>query len=204
MKNRYKVLVTLIIFLSLSCYVPTSLAWDDCPFGIDGDSFPGLCGRYIDTNDDNICDRSQEEPSTMNTSPSSESAINAENQSNTAQIFHGKSLLENENILYLIISFLIVLFLAIDSYILGKKNRNTKIKIRILWNIFLLIVFIPSAITGILIILFPNFPSLLTLDANFIKLHTISSFFFMWISAYHIIWHTSYYLKSARNLLKQT
>ena len=114
----------------------------------------------------------------------------------------GKPLLENDNVLYLLISFFITFFLAIDSYFLSKKNKKLKFKIRILWNIALLIVFIPSAITGILIILFPNFPVLLTLDANFIKLHTISSFFFMWISAYHIIWHTSYYVKSAKNLMK--
>jgi hypothetical protein len=31
----------------------------DCPFGKTNDEFPGDCGRYIDNNQDNICDHSQ-------------------------------------------------------------------------------------------------------------------------------------------------
>jgi NapH/MauN family ferredoxin-type protein len=31
----------------------------DCPFGKTNDEFPGDCGRYIDDNQDNICDHSQ-------------------------------------------------------------------------------------------------------------------------------------------------
>lgn len=32
----------------------------DCPFGLTDDPAPGQCGRYVDANGDNICDRSQE------------------------------------------------------------------------------------------------------------------------------------------------
>jgi len=198
-RSTFLIIITLLI---ISTSFPITIAWDDCPFGIGNDPFPGLCGRYVDTNEDGICDRSQEEPESLETSLPSESSDTTENQSLIFQASAGKPLLENDNVLYLLISFFITFFLAIDSYFLSKKNKKLKFKIRILWNIALLIVFIPSAITGILIILFPNFPVLLTLDANFIKLHTISSFFFMWISAYHIIWHTSYYIKSAKNLMK--
>ena len=31
----------------------------DCPFGMINDSYPGSCGRYVDRNNDDICDLSQ-------------------------------------------------------------------------------------------------------------------------------------------------
>jgi len=31
----------------------------DCPFGMINDTYPGQCGRYVDRNNDNICDLSQ-------------------------------------------------------------------------------------------------------------------------------------------------
>jgi hypothetical protein len=34
-------------------------AWDDCPFGLVNDRYPGKCGLYEDSNHDSICDQSQ-------------------------------------------------------------------------------------------------------------------------------------------------
>lgn len=31
----------------------------DCPYGFIDDSYPGQCGRYVDANEDGICDHSQ-------------------------------------------------------------------------------------------------------------------------------------------------
>ena len=53
--------VTLII-LTILLTPATAFAWDDCPRGETHCEYPGDCGRYIDTNDDGICDRSQPEP----------------------------------------------------------------------------------------------------------------------------------------------
>jgi len=45
-------------------------AWADCPKGLVNDPYPGRCGRYVDTNGDDICDLSQPKPaSTTTTSP---------------------------------------------------------------------------------------------------------------------------------------
>ena len=48
--------------------LPLSLAWDDCPYGITNSScqYPGYCSLYVDTNNNNICDRS--EPASNDTS----------------------------------------------------------------------------------------------------------------------------------------
>ncbi|MDP8261838.1 MAG: hypothetical protein P9M13_00865 [Candidatus Ancaeobacter aquaticus] len=37
-------------------------AWEDCPFGLQYDPYPGRCERYVDTNGDNYCDHSQTSP----------------------------------------------------------------------------------------------------------------------------------------------
>ncbi|HTY09394.1 MAG TPA: hypothetical protein VMF29_09550 [Candidatus Edwardsbacteria bacterium] len=36
-----------------------AIAWDDCPFGLVNDRYPGRCGLYEDANHDSICDHSQ-------------------------------------------------------------------------------------------------------------------------------------------------
>jgi hypothetical protein len=40
-----------------------TVAWNTCPKGKTDDAYPGDCGQYVDTNDDGICDLSQEDPS---------------------------------------------------------------------------------------------------------------------------------------------
>lgn len=54
--------VTILIFLLLMSISVASGQWDDCPAGLHDDAYPGQCGSYIDTNNDGICDRSQENP----------------------------------------------------------------------------------------------------------------------------------------------
>ncbi len=49
-----------ILFIVLSTFA--SAQWDDCPFEEINDTYPGNCERYIDTNQDDICDHSQEDP----------------------------------------------------------------------------------------------------------------------------------------------
>lgn len=57
-----------IIFalLILALIPATVLAWDDCPYGETNDTYPGDCGMYIDTDNDDICDLSQPVPEDRN------------------------------------------------------------------------------------------------------------------------------------------
>lgn len=55
---KQKILLILMILLSTVVYAQ----WDDCPFGLVNDSYPGECARYVDTNNDGLCDKSQEYP----------------------------------------------------------------------------------------------------------------------------------------------
>ena len=37
-------------------------AWDDCPKGLVNDEYPGSCPRYVDTDENGICDHSEPAP----------------------------------------------------------------------------------------------------------------------------------------------
>jgi len=64
------IIFVLVAFSSISIY-----AWDNCPFGLEDDPYPGECKRYIDTDGDGICDLSQPAPEDRNTNIS----LNEEN-----------------------------------------------------------------------------------------------------------------------------
>ncbi|XOU95002.1 MAG: hypothetical protein ACNFW9_02955 [Candidatus Kerfeldbacteria bacterium] len=54
--------VSLVILFSIFSGVTEVLAWDDCPFGLVDDPYPGECPRYVDTDNDGLCDHSQLAP----------------------------------------------------------------------------------------------------------------------------------------------
>lgn len=191
MKKIQKSIVTLsTIFFSLTLFSLNAIAWEDCPFGYEDKPYPGTCWRYIDENTDGICDLSQEEP-----------IVEAQNK-NT----HSNNSFQNQNStrfpLMLIISFLIIVLLIIGLRFLVRKKKLTNTKEKIILNILLLIFFIPSAITGIALLLAPNIGIFREIGQIFTQLHNISSLFFMWISGYHIIWHIKYYKKGIKGFFK--
>ncbi len=62
-KKWVRILITSGLFLVLTMLnISTVIAWDNCPFGEINDTYPGNCGRYIDTDNDGICDLSQPAP----------------------------------------------------------------------------------------------------------------------------------------------
>jgi hypothetical protein len=58
----------LLLGMALLLALPSgALAWNNCPKGLVNDPYPGACGRYVDTNGDDICDLSQSESVTSTT-----------------------------------------------------------------------------------------------------------------------------------------
>ena len=55
-KAMVVIAVLLLLYLSIN-----AVAWNDCPFGLVDEPYPGTCPRYTDTNIDGICDHSQSE-----------------------------------------------------------------------------------------------------------------------------------------------
>ncbi|ADC70102.1 conserved hypothetical protein [Methanocaldococcus sp. FS406-22] len=59
-----KYLKYFLFVLTFLIIVNTIYAWNDCPFGRVNCTYPGECGRYIDTNHNGICDHSEPAPTT--------------------------------------------------------------------------------------------------------------------------------------------
>ncbi len=62
MKRTRWILTLLVVAGVLGLGTLSAWAWDDCPLGLVNDPTPGACPRYIDTNNDGICDHSQSDP----------------------------------------------------------------------------------------------------------------------------------------------
>ena len=182
--------VIIILLANLSI---NASAWDDCPFGLVDEKYPGTCPRYIDTNKDGICDHSQLDPTEEIDDYNTGSQIVVQQESGFNNIKFPVMLL---------ISFIIIFGLVVLGKYFRKINRLSVIKEKLIWNILLLIFFLPSAITGVILLLTTNLGILRELGLSLLQVHDITSLFFMWISAYHIIWHTRYYLKVTKKLVK--
>lgn len=192
MKKTLKALILLFtIAITFTISSINSLAWDDCPFGLKDEPYPGSCWRYVDENKDGICDLSQSEPT--------EESKEEKAQSNNSIIQKQEN--QSKFPIMLIISFVIIVLLIIILKILVNKKIITSAKEKIVLNILLLIFFVPSAITGTVLLLMSNMDIFRELGQNSTQIHNITSLFFMWISGYHIIWHTKYYVKGIRNLV---
>jgi len=176
-----KIKLFLIIALSIiSIFLLSAniaMAWDDCPFGFKDEAYPGTCWRYVDTNNDGICDHSQSQSEPVDGKNVTENQENAELK---GQINDGQSLLENRSTrqaVVMILSFFITLIAIVLTRVLVKKGILSKMKEKIIWNILLLIFFLLSGTTGILFVLIQIIPSIREISLNFVNLHSITSFF---------------------------
>ncbi|WP_064496614.1 hypothetical protein [Methanocaldococcus jannaschii] len=77
MKIINKIVAILLLFSILSL----SFAWNDCPYGRVNCTYPGECGRYIDTNHNGICDHSEPPPTTTIKTTNNEEEIKTSNVS---------------------------------------------------------------------------------------------------------------------------
>ena len=57
----FKLIITLLVYIFIT-RSQAVYAWDDCPKGKVNDPYPGDCARYIDTDENGICDHSEPAP----------------------------------------------------------------------------------------------------------------------------------------------
>lgn len=60
-----KLLIIGLATIALLVTAAPALAWLDCPYARVNDPYPGSCFRYLDANQDQICDHSQAERSAV-------------------------------------------------------------------------------------------------------------------------------------------
>ncbi len=176
----------IIFILILSILIPAiTLAWDDCPHDKVDCPAPGDCVRYIDTDNDQICDHSQPAPEDRNIEITS-----VQTTSDKDLIINNE---QNKTTYHLIpISLLLIILYAI-THILSKKKIVSVVKHRKIWNILLLITFLVSGILGILLVIRINFGIAIPLPFNILFWHVEVGIAMFVISIFHTLWHWAYF-----------
>lgn len=187
-------------------------AWDDCPLGVTNCLYPGECSRYIDTNNDGICDHSQSAPTTSAVTTVDTSGKNvdstvvneiSQNQSNetNSTVFSDENTdngAESRQSYYLLPITLILSLFYMVSHVLN-KNRIIKRKFhKKLWNWLITASFIVMGITGVELALFINFGIQSTLNQTITFWHAVASI----VMVVTTIFHVHIYWKSFRMSFK--
>lgn len=171
-----KIIFSVLILLVL---IPvTTLAWNDCPYSKIDCPSPGECNRYVDTDNDKICDRSQVTPENRNIEITSIQEINNK---------------QNKMTYHLIPISLILILLYFITHILSKKKIISIIDHKKVWNVLLLITFLISGILGIILIIEINFGTRFLLPFNLLFWHVEIGITMFIICMLHIIERWNYF-----------
>jgi len=230
MIKRFRKYITLstIIFILIAFSSISIYAWDNCPYGLEDDPYPGECKRYIDTDGDGICDRSQPAPENRNASV----ILNEENikedvkddnkyfKETDAKVTRGLFIAEaasNEKTVsdslsperkplpsyHFLEIFFITLLIYFGSKFLAQKLEISLCKEKKFWNVFLLISFISSAGTGMILVFIRDFKWFKSIDFNFLFWHVEFSIVMALLGIFHALWHLKYYLSIFKKKKKE-
>lgn len=142
--------IAAIILTPIAVYAISG--WDDCPYELTDDPFPGQCSRYVDTNHDSLCDHSQPQPQNISNvsgkikEPASQSTA-SDPTIPTTPVKEG--LIEGYYLIPLTIALIILYIL---SYQLYKTKRMRKYTYKKIWTVVLTGSFLAVIITGLILI----------------------------------------------------
>lgn len=229
--RKYITLLTiifiLVVFNSISIY-----AWDNCPFDLKDDPYPGECKRYIDTDGDGICDLSQPAPEDRDTNIFLNEENEKENVSDIDNSKYSEGIDEKVTGVFFVAeaastetivsnsppperkslpdyNFLEIFFVALLIYFGGKflarKLEISSCKEKKFWNLFLLISFIGSAGTGMILVFIRDYDWFRAINFNFLFWHVEFSIVMTLLGIFHALWHLKYYLsifkKKKKNII---
>jgi hypothetical protein len=214
MNKIAKYLLTLISILSVMVFFTQSaLAWDDCPYGKVNDEYPGDCARYIDTDNDGICDHSQPAPGDriaveaetdnyqlVADTGTNISTNNSDSLVGSEEIPKQPSVTSRQYYFFPITIVLIVAYLI--SYLLQKFKKIKIITHQRLWNIILLFSFLGSALLGILLVFNISLGTTITLPFNMLFWHVEFGLAMVIIAIFHIWNHRRYFTAIIRLIIK--
>ncbi len=165
----------------------TVCGWENCPFGEVNESYPGTCGRYRDIDHDNICDLSQPSPAQREISNS---------EMNSPTNLNNYSAIKNSGINYYFIPIAGILFIFyLLTLALSKKKKIRLSKHRKLWNGILLITFLISGVSGIILAILLSYGIRLSFYSEMLFWHVETGIAMAIISIFHIVWHWKYFKK---------
>ena len=167
-----------IILILILLLIPSILGVN-CPKGLINDSYPGSCGAYVDTNQNQLCDYSEVETIQKVDSQKSEVQENF------------KTPKTNQYYFLLILGVSTILYLT--TYFLSKKNKISNVTHKRIWNLLLLISFILTALSSIMLVLKLEYGINLNLPLNITFWHIETGIVMIIISIFHTIWHLPYF-----------
>ncbi len=186
--------------------------WDSCSRGMVDCEYPGMCSSYIDTNNDNICDRSQlapqqailpEEHDTVENSvitnpvdtSSGDSGLGGDIPSTYTYVGEGARKGSHSSSYNLLPLLLITTITYLTTWALSKKKIISQKLHRKTWNIVLLISSIISAVLGLFLILNLEYNTGISLPFNMLFWHVEAGIVMGFIAMFHILWHWRYFVK---------
>ena len=202
--NMKKIISILILLILIA---GATLAFEDCPHDEADCAFPGECSRYIDTDDDGICDKSQPAPEDRieegneeiieeEVREASEGVLVVEVKSESdAQVSEMPEAGKNKTkaTYDLLLIFLVLIVLYSISYILSRKKILKVATHRKIWNIILLVSFLSSGLLGVLLVIRINYGIEVPLPFNVLYWHVETGIAMFIISLFHTFWHGAYF-----------
>lgn len=157
MKKLYVVLL-IVLLTPIAVY-----AWNDCPYGLLNDPYPGQCPRYLDSNQDSICDHSESPSSgSLNnsstlTTQTNEGSVSDKNNSNSSfsDIQQASSVPSQSYNLIPIATTTIIIYLI--TYLLYLEDRLKRSIYYAIWKYVLMASFIVTGVTGLILAVFINY-----------------------------------------------
>ena len=147
----------------------------DCPYGRVDDPYPGSCSLYVDENNDNICDNSQELAAASDSTPSGEQNTQQKNAGSASKDY---------NTIELMAAFLIFQLLGIS---LVDYEKISVLKWRRVNNWILLFSFLVMFFTSIALLLSIEFGISFGKLGNIRNLHVISGIVMVLFSLEHVV-----------------
>jgi len=156
-KKLYVVLL-IVLLTPIAVY-----AWNDCPYGLLNDPYPGQCPRYLDSNQDSICDHSESPSSgSLNnsstlTTQTNEGSVSDKNNSNSSfsDIQQASSVPSQSYNLIPIATTTIIIYLI--TYLLYLEDRLKRSIYYAIWKYVLMASFIVTGVTGLILAVFINY-----------------------------------------------
>ncbi|MBN2517515.1 MAG: hypothetical protein JXB14_01580 [Candidatus Altiarchaeota archaeon] len=180
-------LIILAIAIFLLFPLASAQVWESCPFGEVNDAYPGDCGRYIDTDEDGICDRSQPAPEDRGLNAESQAAgeeeLSGQGEDGVQARASPPSLFDQYNFFPITIAVLVLI-------VLSELLVKDKLVLRYIWNVALLTSFLITAATALL-----YFLRLDGIHAKLIQLHIEIGLIMVWIGIYHAVRRMTYYVR---------
>jgi hypothetical protein len=151
----------LYVVILIALLTPIAVyAWNDCPYGTVNDPFPGQCPRYVDTNQNRICDHS-ESPSSgslsnVSTTGQTNNSTTAKNGTiSSSDIQNAGSVPpESFNLIPLVITTFIIYLV---TYLLYLEHRLRRSLYYTIWKYVLMASFIATGVTGLILTIFINY-----------------------------------------------